>query len=78
MKDEYTYRVDYIAEDITKDIRTEISNRIREAVNSNQECFIAHWLLQNPDADLSKIRLCHGFKGNCYTFWIEENSDENF
>lgn len=72
MKDSYTYRMDYIAEDITKDIRTEISNRIREAVNSNSECFIANWLLQNPDTDLSKIRLCHGFKGDHYEFWINE------
>lgn len=72
MKDEYTYRVDYIAEDITKNIRTEITNRIRDAVNSNQECFIANWLLQNPDADLSKLRLCHGFQGNHYTFWVDD------
>lgn len=54
------------------DIRDELTNRIREAVNSNQECFIAHWLLQNPDADLTNITLCHGFKGNSYTFWVEE------
>lgn len=72
MKDEYTYRMDYIAEDITKNIRTEITNRIREAVNKNQDTFLAHWLLQNPAADLSKLRLCHGFKGNYYQFWIEE------
>ena len=72
MTDEYTYRMDYIAEDITKDIRTEISNRIRATVNSNQECFIANWLLQNQDSDLSKIRLCHGFKGNYYQFWVEQ------
>lgn len=44
-------------------IRDELTNRIREAVNSNQECFIAHWFLQNPNADLSKVRLNHGFKG---------------
>lgn len=57
------------------DIRDELTNRIREAVNSNQECFIAHWLLQNPDAELSKLRLCHGFKGNYYEFWIECKED---
>lgn len=54
------------------DIRDELTNRIREAVNSNQECFIAYWLLQNPDADFSKLRLCHGFKGNYYEFWVSE------
>lgn len=58
------------------DIRDELTNRIREAVNSNQECFIAHWLLQNPTADLSKVRLNHGFKGSCYEFWVEEVAPE--
>ena len=58
------------------DIRDELTTRIREAVNSNQECFIAHWLLQNPDADLSKLMLCHGFKGNYYTFWIQEKDND--
>lgn len=53
-------------------IRDELTKRIREAVNSNQECFIAHWLLQHPDADLSKLVLCHGFKDNVYTFWVQE------
>lgn len=53
-------------------IRDELASRIRKAVNSNQECFIAHWLLQNPDADLSKLRLCHGFKGDYYEFWVSE------
>lgn len=72
MTNEYTYRMDCITEDIAKDIRDELTNRIREAVNSNQDCYIAHWLLQNPNADLSKIRLCHGFKGKCYEFWVEE------
>lgn len=56
-------------------IRDELRNRIQEAVNSNQECFIANWLLQNPVADLSKIRLCHGFKGNHYEFWISETEE---
>lgn len=54
------------------DIRDELTNRIREAVNSNQECFIAHWLLQNPDTDLSRVRLNHGFKENYYEFWVSE------
>jgi len=75
MTNEYTYRMDCIAEDISKDIRAEITKRVMNAVNSNQECFIAHWLIQNPNADLSKIRLCHGFKGNYYQFWIEENQE---
>lgn len=77
MKDEYTYRIDHIAEDITKDIRTEITNLIRQAANSNQECFIAHWLFENPDADLSKIRLCHGFKGDHYQFWVQDYEDNH-
>lgn len=58
------------------DIRDELRNRIQEAVNSNQECFIAHWLLQNPYAELSKLRLNHGFKGGCYEFWVEEVDSE--
>lgn len=70
MNSEYTYRMDHITEDITKDIRTELSNRIHEAVNKNQDTFLANWLLQNPCADLSKVRLCHGFRGNYYEFWI--------
>lgn len=53
-------------------IRNELTKHIREAVNSNQECFIAHWLKQHPDADLSNITLCHGFEGNSYKFWVEE------
>lgn len=57
-------------------IRDEIAKRIREAVTSNQECFIAHWLLQNPTADLSKVRLNHGFKGDCYEFWVSEDDPE--
>lgn len=57
------------------DIREELANRIREAVNSNQECFIAHWLLQNPNADLANITLCHGFEGNSYTFWVQEKEE---
>lgn len=73
MKDEYTYRVDYITEDITKDVRIEITARIHEAVNKNQDTFLAHWLLQNSDVDLSKVRLCHGFKGDYYQFWVEEH-----
>lgn len=72
MTNEYTYRTDYIATTITDDIRTELTNRIREAVNKNQDTFLAHWLLQRPEADLSKLRLCHGFKGSYYQFWIEE------
>lgn len=58
------------------DIRDELTNRIREAVNSNQECFIAYWLKQHPTADLSKVRLNHGFKGNYYEFWVEEVAPE--
>lgn len=54
------------------DIRDELTNRIRGAVSSNKECFIAHWLLQNPNANLSNLRLCHGFKGNYYEFWVSE------
>ena len=57
-------------------IRDELTNRIREAVNSNQECFIAHWLLQHPDAELSKLMLCHGFVGNTYSFWIQEKEND--
>lgn len=53
-------------------IRDELTIRIREAVNSNQECFIAYWLLQNPDADLSNLMLCHGIVGNNYSFWVED------
>lgn len=53
-------------------IRDGLTNRIREAVNSNQECFIAHWLLQNPNVDLSKVMLCHGFIENNYSFWVED------
>lgn len=54
------------------DIRDELTDRIRKAVNSNQECFMAYWLIQNPDAQLSNLRLWHGFKGNYYEFWITE------
>lgn len=57
-------------------ILDELTNRIRETVNSNQECFIAHWLLQNPDADLSKVRLNYGFKGSYYEFWVSEDDSE--
>lgn len=41
-----------------------------------QECFLAHWLIKNPDADLSKVRLNHGFKGDCYEFWVSEDCPE--
>jgi len=54
------------------EIRDELTDRIRQAVNSNQECFIAHWLKHHPDADLSKLMLCHGFVGNNYSFWVED------
>lgn len=59
------------------DIRDELRNKIQEAVNSNQECFIAYWLKQHPDADLANITLCHGFKDNAYTFWVDykENTE---
>lgn len=57
-------------------IRDELTERIHEVVNSNQECFIAHWLLQNPNADLSKVRLNHGFKGGYYEFWVSEDDSE--
>lgn len=58
------------------DIRDELSSKIREAIAGNQEVMIAHWIKQNPDADLSKINLCHGFKGNYYTFWIEYKGEQ--
>jgi len=57
------------------DIRTELSRKIQEVVNSNQESFIAHWIKQHPDTDFSTIRLCHSFRGNYYQFWIEEKDN---
>ena len=77
MKDEYTYRMDYIAEDITKDIRIEITNRVRETVNKNQDTFLANWLIQNPSVDLSKVRLCHGFQETHYQFWVQDYEDNH-
>lgn len=57
---------------IASQIRDELTNKIRETVNGNQELFIAHWIKQHPDADLSNITLCHGFKDNSYKFWVDE------
>lgn len=71
MKDSYTYQVDSIAQDITEDIRSTLVNRIRDAVNANQECFVAQFILQNPDVNLKHMKLCYGFKGDHYKFWIE-------
>lgn len=56
-------------------IRNELSSKIREAIAENQEVFIAVWLKQNPDVDISKVVMCHGFKGDYYTFWVQEKED---
>ena len=50
----------------------DIIARIAKTINDNQETFIAYYLKQNPDTDLSKAKLCYGIRGNYHEFWIEE------
>lgn len=46
-----------------------------KCVDDNKECFIALWVLQNPDANLEDYILCcqHDWTGNCATkMWLEK------
>ena len=39
-----------------------INDIVQQAVKSlaqNQECYVAQWILQNPDANISDYVLCH-------------------
>lgn len=75
MTDQYTWRIDQITEEVTEDIRSLIANKIRGTIHANQECFIAQFILQNPEVNLKHMKLCHGFKGDFYEFWIEFKED---
>lgn len=47
----------------------------RNTIQANQDCFIAHWVLQNPTELLSDYKLCHrtdwAADGSPTEFWIE-------
>lgn len=75
MTDEYTYRIDSITQEITDDIRNTLLTKIRETVDANKETFIAQFILQNPEVNLKHMKLCYGFKGDHYEFWIDWKDD---
>lgn len=51
-----------------------IAQKAMYTIMQNQECFVAQWILQNPDADMSKCVMYHQPDSNSdgqFKFWIE-------
>lgn len=60
---------------------TRVDDLVLEAnmtILNNQECFVAQWILQNPDESISDWTMCHQpnyWKGSGgMKFWMERKS----
>ena len=45
----------------------------REIISTNEECFIAQWVLQNQDKKIDDYTMCYQYCGDVIKFWMEEN-----
>jgi hypothetical protein len=58
------------AEEIT--MLSELTNKAVTAINQNQECFCAQWILQNPLENINDYSVCHQFGDDgVQRFWME-------
>lgn len=44
----------------------------REIINTNEECFVAQWVLQNQDKCIDNYTMCYQYCGDVIKFWMEE------
>ena len=40
-------------------------------IDTNRECFIAQWVLQNQDKKIDDYVLCYSYRGEVMKFWLE-------
>lgn len=40
-------------------------------IDTNQECFVAQWVLQNQDKNIDDYTLCYCHNGGVIEFWME-------
>ncbi len=42
----------------------------RNTINTNEECFVAQWVLQNQDKNIDDYVMCYQYKGDVIKFWM--------
>jgi hypothetical protein len=47
----------------------------REIISTNQECFVAQWVLQNQDKKIDDYIMCYQYCGDAIKFWMEERDE---
>jgi len=41
-------------------------------IDTNRECFMAQWVLQNQDKKIDDYTMCYQYCGDVIKFWMEE------
>lgn len=44
----------------------------REIIKTNEECFVAQWVLQNQDKCIDDYTMCYQYCGDVIKFWMED------
>jgi hypothetical protein len=44
----------------------------QEIISTNEECFMAQWVLQNQDKKIDDYTMCYQYCGDVIKFWMEE------
>lgn len=48
----------------------------REIINTNEECFVAQWVLQNQDKKIDDYTMCYQYCGDVIKFWLAPKMEE--
>jgi hypothetical protein len=62
-------------EPIKFDYRQEAIRKIKEAIDQNQELFVAQAIKINPDLNPLDYVLCHMDYDGSYKFWLEKKEE---
>lgn len=52
--------------------KEQILKKAIETLNKNQECYIAQWIKQNPDKNISDYTLCHQTVDGVFKVWLKK------
>ena len=44
----------------------------RNTINTNEECFVAQWVMQNADKNIDDYVMCYSYRGDAMKFWLEK------
>ncbi len=48
----------------------------RNTINTNEECFVAQWVLQNQDKNIDDYVMCYQHSGDVIKFWMSPKVGE--